>query len=307
MPGTHQLGVTGIAGNCRLDGDNPRAASVTAGDTTAVAFTVSCAQPPAAAGTLQVTIATAGAEPDADGYSIAVDGGPAQPTGINASITVGSLAVGTHTVRLSGVAGNCNAQGGTSRSVEIATNATARVAFAVSCEATTATIRLLATTTGDSLDADGYQVSLDSGATRPLGINDTITIESVAPGSHTVALSGIAQNCQLDGDASQTFFIGAGVRLDVKYALTCSAPPVAPPPASRIAFSSLRNGVRDLYVIDPDGTGLTNLTRGTLEGPGSVRWSPDRSRLLFLAGARTDIYSINADGTGLTNVTNTPR
>jgi hypothetical protein len=40
--GSHQVALAGIASNCRLQGDNPRAVTVTAGDTVAVPFTLDC-------------------------------------------------------------------------------------------------------------------------------------------------------------------------------------------------------------------------------------------------------------------------
>jgi Tol biopolymer transport system component len=64
----------------------------------------------------------------------------------------------------------------------------------------------------------------------------------------------------------------------------------------------------DLYVMNSDGTGQTNLTR-TKAGVGGGVWSPDGKKIAFFArsaGERPlDIYVINADGTGETNLTRT--
>jgi Tol biopolymer transport system component len=64
----------------------------------------------------------------------------------------------------------------------------------------------------------------------------------------------------------------------------------------------------DLYVMNSDGTGKTNLTR-TKAGVGGGVWSPDGKKIAFFArsaGERAlDIYVINADGTGETNLTRT--
>lgn len=55
-PGDHLIAVSGLAGNCVLSGDNPRTATVTAGDTTAVDFAVTCPSP---CGDVQFAAATA--------------------------------------------------------------------------------------------------------------------------------------------------------------------------------------------------------------------------------------------------------
>jgi Tol biopolymer transport system component len=64
----------------------------------------------------------------------------------------------------------------------------------------------------------------------------------------------------------------------------------------------------DIYVMNSDGTGQTNLTSAK-SGVGRGVWSPDGKKIAFFgraAGERSlDIYVINADGTGETNLTRT--
>ena len=132
-PGDYLAGLSGVAGNCEVQGDNPRTVTVTAGATVAVAFAVICAAPPANAGTLRITTTSTGPAPDADGYAFAVDGGTGQPIGVNAVVTLPNVAAGAHTVRLSGVAENCSVGGTNPRSVSVSAGATASVAFTVGC------------------------------------------------------------------------------------------------------------------------------------------------------------------------------
>ncbi|MEA2713199.1 MAG: hypothetical protein QOK27_1160, partial [Gemmatimonadales bacterium] len=138
-PGDHLVGLGGIAGNCQVQGDNPRTVTVAAGAPASVAFTVICAAPPANAGTLRITTTTTGPSPDADGYAFAVDGGTGQPIGVNVMVTLPNVTAGAHTVRLSGIAGNCSVGGTNPRSVSVPAGATASVAFTVACSSVGAT------------------------------------------------------------------------------------------------------------------------------------------------------------------------
>jgi Tol biopolymer transport system component len=64
----------------------------------------------------------------------------------------------------------------------------------------------------------------------------------------------------------------------------------------------------DIYVMNSDGTGQTNLT-STKTGVGGGMWSPNGKKIAYFArpdGERySDIYVTNADGTGETNLTKT--
>ena len=70
------------------------------------------------------------------------------------------------------------------------------------------------------------------------------------------------------------------------------------PDGSKIVFNSNREGVRyrGIYVVNVDGSNLTNLTTS-----GSApRWSPDGSKIAFELGR--DIYVRNADGSNHTRL-----
>lgn len=64
-------------------------------------------------------------------------------------------------------------------------------------------------------------------------------------------------------------------------------------------------GYHDLYLMNADGSGVTNLTLGSRQ-ESSPAWSPDGTKILFSGQhGLNDIFVINSDGTGERNLTNT--
>ncbi len=240
-------------------------------------------------GTIHITTTTTGDEPDTDGYTVQVDGGPAQAiaTAGEVSVTADS---GSHNVRLDGVAGNCAVAGDNPRSVTVADDQTTDVAFAVTCTATTVPTgsALVTTATSGSLpDPDGYLLSLDGAPAQPIGANASATFDALTPGSHTVALSGIATNCRVDPTAQQSFDVAAGAAASVTFTITCAA--------TQVAFSSNAPGVQAVFVVNPDGSELHSLTPDGVFMSTPI-WSPDARQILF---AMDDgLHVMNADGSG---------
>ena len=76
---------------------------------------------------------------------------------------------------------------------------------------------------------------------------------------------------------------------------------------SLIAFTSERDGNREIYVMDPGGGHLTRLTSQPGED-GAPAWSPDRSRIAFHSerDGNFEIYVMAPDGSNQTNLTRNP-
>lgn len=81
--------------------------------------------------------------------------------------------------------------------------------------------------------------------------------------------------------------------------------PTWSPDGSMIAFASSRNGARQLFVMNADGTNIRQVTNLDNMG-GRSTWSPDGTRLAFYRGefGNRDIHVVNVDGTGLVQLTN---
>jgi Tol biopolymer transport system component len=67
------------------------------------------------------------------------------------------------------------------------------------------------------------------------------------------------------------------------------------PDSTRIAFSSSRNGSRDIWVIGRDGTGLQQLTDGPEERLGSPVWSPYGKRIVGLDITHHEVFIFNVE------------
>src|SRR5690242_18182347 len=135
--GSRTVTLSGVASNCTVSGGNSQTTTVASGQTASVTFSVTCA---ATTGSLAVTTTTSGSNLDPDGYTVAVDGGTGQAIGINTSFTFNGVATGSHTVTLSGVAGNCTVSGGNSQTTTVASGQTATVTFSVTCAALTGSL-----------------------------------------------------------------------------------------------------------------------------------------------------------------------
>jgi Tol biopolymer transport system component len=73
---------------------------------------------------------------------------------------------------------------------------------------------------------------------------------------------------------------------------------------ARIAFTSGVEGIEDVYIMNIDGSGQTNITkRGDASHP---TWSPDGSKIAFVtySEGNHEIYVANADGSDQINLTN---
>ena len=85
--------------------------------------------------------------------------------------------------------------------------------------------------------------------------------------------------------------------------------PARSPDGTRVAFVSLRDGNREIYVMDADGGDPVNLTRHDAYDS-SPAWSPDGRRIVFESdrdGEVPQIFAMNPDGSGLEQLTSEPR
>ncbi|HEY6158835.1 MAG TPA: hypothetical protein VIV88_15390 [Gemmatimonadales bacterium] len=224
--GPHEVALYGVAANCTVGGFNPRMVFPGSDLVAATAFTVTCRSQ----GDLYVSTSTTGVDLDPDGYTVTVDGGASQPIASNGAISFTGVATGSHTVALSGIAGNCSVTSANPQTVTVTAGATTGAPFSLSCAPTgsgSGTLTIATSTTGSNLDSDGYSLTVDGTTSRPIATNGRVTL-AVAAGAHPVALSGVAANCVVGGANPRTVSVPAGGTATTTFAVTCNAQ--LPPP-----------------------------------------------------------------------------
>ena len=183
--GPHTVALSGLASNCAAQGENPRTVSVSTTAAPTVAFSVVCGP---TNGTLEVVTATTGPEPDADGFTVMIDGTNRGSIAPGATVSYAGLTAGMHTVDLEGVAPNCQAVGDHPLGVAVEPGETARVSFTITCAATTGalgiTISGLPGGTGAAVTVTG-----PGGFSRSLSTGGTLS--AVAPGRYTVSAANV--------------------------------------------------------------------------------------------------------------------
>ena len=209
--GISTVTLSGVATNCPVGGDNPRSVTVALREITAVAFSVTCG---ATTGIVEIRASTAGLDPDANGYTVRLNGGAPSPLPSNGVVRFSGLAPADYSISLDGAAPNCAVGGANPRSLSVtgggATRDTARTTFALSCVAVTGVVEVTAATSGVDLDANGYAVQVDDGSALPLGVNGTVRSPGIAAGSHSIMLGGVAPNCAVSGDNPRTLTVAVG-------------------------------------------------------------------------------------------------
>jgi Tol biopolymer transport system component len=103
--------------------------------------------------------------------------------------------------------------------------------------------------------------------------------------------------------------LGVVVGLVAGVTLVAASPVSATFPGAngKIAFYSNRSGNNEIYVMNPDGSGVTDITNSPADDKAPA-WSADGKHIAFLRtiGGNQDIWVMNADGSGQHQITNLP-
>lgn len=252
---------------------------------------------------IQVTVITTGSDIPS-GYTVVVDD-QSQPVGANGVVTF-IVGAGTHVVALYGVASNCTVSGENPRHVFLPVYADAgATTFSSSC-VSQGGLFVSTNTTGVDLDADGYAVTVDGGASQPIATNGSVTFTALADGAHSVALLGIAANCTVSGSNSQTVTVHGGATAAAPFSLSCAQTGSGSGSLTVTTTTTGSNGPPNGYTVVVDGTssqpiatnGSVTLTVPAGDNPVALSGVPANCTV---SGANPATVTVPAGGTATTS------
>lgn len=130
---------------------------------------------------------------------------------------------------------------------------------------------------------------------RQTGLSGTIAFEryQTPANSETYGLYAYIVSMSVDGSGERTLTTAG---------FDDERVPAWSPDGSTLAFTAYRGGAGHLYLVDRDGGGLRQITRGDDWWPS---WSPDGKRVAFYRweGTKSRLYTVRVDGTGLRALT----
>lgn len=300
--GDHRLDLFLIVPNCTVEGDNPRTVTITAGETTATTFTVTCVPVTAS---FVVTTNTCGTYIDQDGYTINIDGVLRRTVDVNATVSLSVQGLGDHSVYLGDVASECVVCDGNPRVITVRRYVdTQSSTFPVFCNPDLTGRIAVVRDVSPCAYLFCRQIHLLSPDHRcPIDVSNPEFGNSdpaLSPDGERIAFVGAL----VSGPLYLMNADGAGVTsLEQLYA----SHPSWSPDGDRIAFAKTSRQENivdsDIYIINADGTGLVNLTGHLATRDVTPAWSPDGDRIAFASAG--DLFVIGVDGTNLTRLTQT--
>jgi WD40 repeat protein len=321
--GEHSVRLTGVAPNCLVGGPNPSSVSVGTAAAT-IAFEITCQTP---TGTIIASTTTGGLDPDSDGFTVSLDGGPAQPVATGGTLTFPGVPVGEHALQVSGLASNCALAGDNPLTISVAEGAVVEVELQVNCLGTGASTLLFASTrTGQShlyrVQDDGSQVtdltsSLEAfdGDWSPDGSKIVLNASSGirvmnADGSGSVPLGVAGDFPRWSPDGTKIVYESDGTIRAMNangsnvVSLTNGHRPDWSPDGARIAFDRVNASgcvsficPSDLYVMGADGSQVQLL----IANAACAAWSPDGSKIAY-SSLFVGIFLMNVNGGGRTQI-----
>ncbi|WP_281289668.1 LpqB family beta-propeller domain-containing protein [Fodinibius salinus] len=294
--------LSGIAGNCSVNGSNPQTVTITAGDTTSTSFAVSCQT--VADGQIAFI-----SDRDGDGevFLMNTDGssptkltdnsdtdfaGPISPTGTKIAFVSDRGGSTTHLYVMNADGSNVQQLTSSGASVNL-------LLAGISWSPDGSTLAFVDSRSGNG---EVYTIGADgSGEQRLTNNSATDTWPHWSPdGSKILYASDTDGDYEIytmntDGTGRQQLTTDSDNNGMARWS----------PDGSKVAFASNRSGNLEIYTMNPDGTGVQQVT----SDPGSDEfpsWSPDGSELAFYTdrAGNDEVYKINADGSGIpTNLT----
>jgi Tol biopolymer transport system component len=138
-------------------------------------------------------------------------------------------------------------------------------------------LELTISTTGHDFDPDGYSVTVDTASPLAVPTNGSTTIPDLAPGVHTVTLSGLAANCAPATPSPLEVTVPGAAGAVATVEITCTA-----------IYTLAYRGESGIELTDAAGTVHRTLVPSTSPFTNPLAWSPD-GRLLAVVIIQADV------------------
>jgi len=83
-------------------------------------------------------------------------------------------------------------------------------------------IEVAVNTSGLDTDTDGFSVTVDGGTMQFLAAGGTVTVDNLSEGSHSVQLSGLSDNCRVEGPNPRSVLVASDGVARVSFEVRCS-------------------------------------------------------------------------------------
>lgn len=251
-------------------------------------------------GTVEVEVVTTGGDENPPSITAAIQGGESRNMDPNTTTSFINLSPGVYEVEISNIATHCTMNSENPQTVEITGSETVGVNFEMNCIGILKN-KIVYTSFQEGMfnlfksDPDGgnreqltdfgtsgfWKIAVSPDGTKILFVSDGGDFTT----SQIYVVDADGENLQLLTDDPQRFHEF----------------PSWSPDGSQIAYHSYpENGEGDIYIMNADGTGKTNITN-TASGEWWPDWSPDGTTIAFHVIRQNQpfiIETINTDGTG---------
>ena len=112
----------------------------------------------------------------------------------------------------------------------------------------TGDLTVTTSTTGVSLDPDGYTVTVDGSTSQAIATSGSVTFNGLASGNRTVSLSGVAANCTVTSQNPQSVNVPTGGTGQATFSVLCALPL---PSGNHLEFTDLPRTMQAGQVMPP--------------------------------------------------------